>query len=52
VLLFRWRRIDGVLRRVIAAEVTQPTASVDPATLAQWRLQFANKGGQDAIPLH
>ena len=43
MLWFRWRLIDGVMRRCLAGEVIQPIASVTPAVLAAWRGRFPHQ---------
>ena len=50
-LYFRWRKIDGVLRRCLAGEVIRPIASVEPALLALWRASFPHAREQ-ALAMH
>jgi hypothetical protein len=39
-LLFRWRMMDGVLRRCLTGEIIRPTMTMEPAVLAIMRASF------------
>lgn len=39
-IVFRWKRIDGILRRVICGEVTIPASTLPPARRAELRAKF------------
>lgn len=45
VVMFKWERIDGVIRKVIAVEVERPIASCRPEALQAWRRMFHLGGG-------
>lgn len=49
-LLFRWRMMDGVLRRCLTGEVIRPTMTVEPAMLAIMRATFPKH--REAMALH
>ncbi len=43
MLWFRWRLIDGVMRRCLAGEVITPVASLTPVVLRAWRLTYPHQ---------
>ena len=50
VILFKWHKLDGVFRRIIAGEVIRPVGAVTLEQIAQWGAIFKVEPG--ALRMH